>query len=263
MIDKKLFINPMEEQIFDNMMDTVTFEKEIMYYYKNFTEKMKKPDLLGKTVKITSKQYSEIYYIIQSIANTLNIEIPDTYVYEDFYYGVESKGSDKPWIEISAKTISDFKKEELIFLIAKEMCAIYLKHTYYSTMVNEILNAIQNNLHIPGSQTLYKYWKIIMYKWSRAANYTTDNFGYLYCGDISNSVSSIKKIILNNCKLADELNLEQYMKQTDEINMLNDDVYNYTKLDEVIPYGPFRIKNLISYSSSYRGINALKELGRD
>lgn len=258
MLDNKYFIHELEEINFNKMIDTVSYDEEIMFYYKNYTEKLIKPDLLGKTVKVTDKQFPNIYNIINKISNYVGIDMPDTYIYEDFYYGIESKGATNPWIEISAKTLSDFTEKEITFLLAKEICDIKLKHTYYYTMVSEVLDAIQNSLHILGSDTLHKYWKVIMYRWGRVANYTSDNFGYLVCGELTSPINSIKKLILNNCLLADNIDLKDYIKQGQLINSLDDDVYNFTKMDELIPYGPFRVKSLISYASSSVGIEGYK-----
>lgn len=258
MIDKELYIHPFEDIAFKDMMNTVAFDEEIMFYYKNYTEKIRKPDLIGKTVKVTNNQFKDIYVIISKIADMNEMEIPDTYIYEDFYYGVESKGADKPWIEISAKTITDLSKPELTFLIAREMCDINLKHTYYFTLINETMQAL-NHSSILGSDTLKRYWNAIMCRWSRIAYYTADCFGYTVCKDLSAAIGAIKKLILNNCYLADNMNLQQYIKQSEEINMLDDDMSNFTKHDELVPYGPVRIKNLIEYASSDKGIKSVKE----
>lgn len=257
MVDKELYVHPLEDTAFKDMMDTIAFDEEVMFYYKNYTEKMRKPDLIGKTVKVTEYQFKEIYGIIKRIADFNEMDTPDTYVYEDFYYGVESKGSDNPWIEISAKTITDLTKKELIFLIARELCDIKLKHTYYYNIINETMQALGQS-SIIGSDTVKRYWNAIMCKWSRIANYTADCFGYVVCRDLSAAFGSIKKLVLNNCYLADNMNLQQYIKQSEEINLLDDDVSNFTKLDELVPYGPNRIKYLISYASSSRGIQAIK-----
>lgn len=259
MINKNLYIHKLEEETYKDMMNSTGFNEDIMFYYKNYTEKMKKPDLLGKTIKVTNKQFGNIFDIVAKIAKLNNMSIPDVYVYEDFYYGIESKGSENPWIEISAKTIVDFTESELTFLIGKEMCDIYLNHTYNYTLISETLN-ILNNSSIIGKDVLYKSSKAIMHKWCRIANYTSDAFGYIVCNDIKAAVSCIKKLILNNCYLADNMNLMQYIKQVEDINALDEDIYNYSKQDEVIPYGQFRIKSLISYASSKRGVQAIKEI---
>ena len=182
------------------------------------------------------------------------------YIYEDFYYGVESKGGDKPWIEISAKTVEDFSKEELKFLIAREICAINLKHTYYKTLIEQTLRVLEDSNSLIGIDTFLKTLKSNVYRWHRITNYTCDNFAYIMCGDLKVCINSILKTILNSSFLVKNINISEYLNQSIEINKLNDTVYNFTKDDEKIPYGPFRIKNLLAFSSSKRAMATLKEV---
>ncbi len=60
--------------------------------------------------------------------------------------------------------------------------------------------------------------------------------------------------------LAERVNMEEYLSQASKINLLDDTIYNYTKADEAVPYGPHRIKNLMEYSMSERGMTALRKL---
>lgn len=259
-MDKSLFIHTTEQDTFEEMMKSISFDKEVEYAYINYDEKIKKPDLLGKTVKVTTIQFKEIHKIVKDICSILYIDEPEVFVYEDFFYSIDSKGLSKPWIEISAKTITDFSLVELKFLFGKVLCNIALEHTKYFTIGDQLINILKNNNLFTGSTTLSESWKLSMYRWSRATNYTSDNFGYLISKDIKACTNAMIKFVLNNKFLAENLNVQEYIKQSEEINKLDDNVYNYTKLDEAIPYGPFRIKNLLAYAASNRGIEALKKL---
>lgn len=262
MIDKNLFIHPLELEAFEELRDSTYFDEEVMDYYKNFDEKLKKPDLLGKTVMVAEKQFASVYNLAKKVAGILDMEIPSMYVYEDFYYGVEAKGTENPWIEISAKTLTDFDEDELLFLISREMCSIKLKHYYYDILIDESLSAFEQYQIVPGTEIVLKSLKVSMYKWSRISQYSEDCFGYIMCGSIAPCVNAILKLILNNSYLAGNVDLPSYLKQADQINRLDEVVYNATKLDEKVPYGPFRIKHLISYASSERGIVALQSILR-
>ena len=87
-------------------------------------------------------------------------------------------------------------------------------------------------------------------QWSRVSEYTADNFAYLICNDINASVSEIMKQILNSKKLAEGMKLKSFLKQADVINSMTSPISIYSILDEQIPYGPFRIKELIGFASS-------------
>jgi hypothetical protein len=257
MIDKGLYIHSLEEAALKDFLESTFFSEEVMHNYINFDEKLRKPDLLGKTVRVSSKQFPKIHEIVSRVSREAGIAAPEVYIYEDFYYGVESKGAEKPWIEISAKTIMDFTEAELTFLIAREICGISLKHTYHETLIDEALQAAERGSFVLGADTMIKSLKAVMYRWSRVSSYSADCFGYIACRDLKACTSAILKLILNNSFLAENTDISEYIKQAECINALNDNVYNYTKMDERIPYGPFRIKNLIAYASSGRGIKAV------
>lgn len=251
MIDKNTFISKKEDEFFKSVIDNLFFEDEMKAYYINFFEKKTIPDLLGKTVKISENQFRNVHNIIKNICTTLEMEMVDAFVYEDFYYGVESKGINKCWIEISAKTISDFSEEQLKFIIGRELYNIKFKNTYYTSLIKLGLQNL-NLLKMPGAGISAESLKCAVYKWSRAVSLSCDNFGYCVCGNLKESIQAVLLTILNNKTLTQNINITEYIKQADEITALDDEVYNNTKLDEIVPYGPYRVKNLISYASSVR-----------
>lgn len=255
MVNKDLFIHSKEDIFFESLKENLVFEEEMEDYYINFIEKKSIPDLLGKTVKITSKQFSNVYKFIKDICTELQIENVDAYVYEDFYYGVESKGISKPWLEISAKTIEDFSNEELKFLIGKELYNIKFKNTYYSLLMTRCIENFKM-IKFPGSDITEEGFKIALYKWHRVMNFSSDNFGFIASGSLEASINSVLLTILNNKTLVKNLNINEYIKQASEIGNLDDEVYNNTKLDELMPYGPYRVKNLMAYASSMRAKQA-------
>lgn len=255
MVNKDLFIHSKDDMFFESLKENLVFKKEMEDYYINFIEKKSIPDLLGKTVKITDKQFSKVYRFIKDICAELEIKNVDAYVYEDFYYGVESKGISKPWLEISAKTIEDFSNEELKFLIGKEIYNIKFKNTYYSLLMTRCIENFKM-IKLPGSDITEEGFKFALYKWHRVMNFSSDNFGFTASGSLKASINSVLLTILNNKTLVKNLNINEYIKQASEIGNLDDEIYNNTKLDELMPYGPYRVKNLIAYASSMRAKQA-------
>lgn len=251
MIDRQFYIHEMEDVLFKEISESIPFKEEIISQYVNFDEKIRKPDLLGKTVMVTNKQFKNVYDKINKLSDLYEIQTPSCYVYEDFYYGVESKGINETWIEISAKTLTDFNENELMFLLGKEICNIKLNHTQTYTLINEFLNAASNG-NIIGSDTYSKAMKVRLNTWYRISCYSSDCFGYLMSESLRDSISAVLKLVLNSSYLVKNMDLREYIQQAEAINELDDSVYNFTKVDEQIPYAPFRIKNLLSYVSSER-----------
>lgn len=256
MLDKELFVHPLEDEVFAEAGKYIKFEKELRTYYRDYVKPTLIPDLYGKTIKVTKTQLGWVYKLAEQIATVLDMKVPDIFVYQNFYYLVESKGMDDNWIEISAKTLTDLSKEELIFLLAKEMCAIKLRYTYYETLITQEIDTAEN-VSFLGSQTLGQGIKVKMYHFLRITGYTTDNFAYLICKNLRPCINAIIKIVLNDIYLAEQLCIPEFLKQGETLNALQEDIHNFTKMDELSPYSPFRIQNLIAYASSDRGHEAL------
>ena len=240
------FRNEEAEQLLQEIQDSFVFEEDIRKHYIEFEEPIRKPDLLGKTVQVTALQYSEVYTLLEQIAMKLEMTIPDVYVIEDYYYGTQSFGIESPWIEISAKTISDLTYEELVFVLGKEMATIKLGYTECWTLMNK-QKRILEEMVLPGKDITKEVLTIKFAKWQRLSHYTTDRVGLWLCKDIKGSIDAILLMILNSRRLTEKLHLSTYLKQAEEINFLNNKVHQYTKADETIPYGPFRIKQLLAY----------------
>lgn len=254
-MEREKFVHILQDAAFDAYKEGVSFQKDIENTYANTDFMERQPDLLGKTVRVSQKQFPEVYVIINKLCgNGKEAPIP-VYVYEEYYYGAESYGLDSPWIEISAKTIADFSEEELQFILAREIFKIRDGVTKQKTMMEERFKYMK--AITPGG--VEEVSRMAFYHWYRLANYSADNYGYISCGSIKASVNAVLKMVLNSIRLSEKVDIKEFIGQASEINMLDDVISNHTKADEPVPYAPHRIKNLLAYAESERGINSLME----
>ena len=107
------YIHCRQNQAFEQYRGGILLQKEIEKTYEEIDYKIRRTDLLGKTVQVTAHQFPTVNKLVKSICEYEQMECPPVYVYEDYYYGAESYGIREPWIELSAKTIQDFSEEEL------------------------------------------------------------------------------------------------------------------------------------------------------
>lgn len=249
------YVHRRQNEAYAQYREGIVFQKDIEKVYTDIDCKLKQPDYLGKTVRVSKKQFPEVYQIIQDMSDYEKLECPLVYVYEDYYYGAESYGIENFWIELSAKTIQDLTDMELQFVLAREIYKIADGVTKQRTMMEERFKVIRQ---IAPDQ-IEKSSKLSFYHWYRLANYSADNYGYLMCGSVKSSVDAILKMVLNSIMLAEQVNVKEFISQASEINRLDDMVSNYTKSDESVPYAPHRIQNLLAYAVSDRGMKAREE----
>lgn len=252
-MERSCYINEKQDEAYRQYEDGVTFQKDIEKVFDEIDYKIKLPDFLGKTVKVTQKQFPEVYKMVKELSAVLEIESPAVYVYEDYYYGAESYGISHFWIELSAKTIQDFSVQELRFLMARELYKIADGVTKQKTMMDERFKMIRQ----VAPDELEKMSRLSFYHWYRLTNYSADNFGYLMCGSMKVSVQTILKLVLNSIMLAEQVDVKEFIGQASEINRQDDMVSNYTKADEAIPYAPHRIQSLLAYAVSDRGMQTM------
>ena len=252
---RESYIHKGQNEAFEQYRDGVMFQEDIEKVYEEIDYKVKQPDFLGKTVKVTAKQFPQVYRMIQELCAYEQMECPAVYVYEDYYYGAESYGINRYWIELSAKTIQDFSEDELKFVLAREIYKISDGVTRQKTMMEERFKMIRQL----APNELEQVSKMSFYHWYRLANYSADNYGYLLCGSIKSSVDAILMMVLNSKMLAGQVDVKEFISQASEINKLDDMVFNYTKADESVPYAPHRIQSLMAYAVSERGMKAREE----
>lgn len=248
-----------EASAHQELMSYLLFADEFEHFYANYEEKVLRPDLYGKTVRCSSKQFPHIYEIAQRVSGELKMELPELFVYEDFYYGTDCKGIEKSWIEISAKTVTDFSEQELNYLLTRELLKIQKKWVKTHLVCTQAIAVLPELSMIGiGHDVVQKNLKVAFAKWSRIANYIVDAESYLIVKEIKPCTQAILKCILNSCRLAQAINLTEYLTQGTEISATDDIVSNYSKYDELVPYAPLRIKNLIAFAS-YSAVDPAKE----
>lgn len=244
------FFHPLFQEKFTELQNLVPCPDAVLDSYKEYDAKIKKPDLIGKTIQVSEKQFPELYHRIQEMAIRLDCKTPKIYLYEDFYYGVEAKGSGKPWLEISTKTLADLPDESFDFLVARELFRIKYDVVKWTAVSEQVIRMLGKCNTIPGLDMLKDSFLMTYSGWSRCAHYSADCFAYDVVKDIKISIRSVLTLIMNNVELAEKVNIAAYISQMKEIYLLDDIVSRFTENDEKIPYGPLRIRTLLAYATA-------------
>ena len=142
MMERSAFVHVKQDEAYSQYENGVMFQEDIEKVYDEIDYKIKLPDFLGKTVRVSQKQFANVFQMVEAMAKKAGISNPTVYVYEDYYYGAESYGISEFWIELSAKTIQDFTEEELKFVLAREIYKIADGVTKQRTMMEERFKVI-------------------------------------------------------------------------------------------------------------------------
>ena len=273
-IDPSLFKSTAEDGAYSTLMNFIVNEQTLFRYAEEISEPMAVPDLLGKSVKASSRQFAGVYWLASQICAHLKIDVPDIYIYEGYQYLIDSNGCFTPRLEISARMVRDFSEPEFTHCLAKELTHIALGHIRTEVLTERMQEAIQtlaslpivNTLNIVGGPRFYTMaLRVKAFRWFREAIFTAENFATAYTGNVKASVTSTLLQVFNDRRVVGEIDIAEFCDQVGLIEMIEGAAATYTKMDEVIPYAPYRVGNILQYASSGRGIklrHMLQELKR-
>jgi Zn-dependent protease with chaperone function len=213
-----------------------------------------KNEILGTSVKVTDRQFPEIYRIADDCASRLHIPMPTLYVAPQvdllnaFTYGTEEDS----YIVLNGILVDHLSPEELRFVIGHECGHIQNNHVVYLTALHYLMY----------SANLFVRWivapaRVALQSWSRRAEVTCDRAGLLCAMDLEPAVSALAKLALGSQKLAERLDVNEYLRQLEEGRA---GAGRILEIFRSHPYLPKRVAALRTFAETHY---YLKATGRD
>lgn len=257
--------DPNEEPWGERLEKWFVAEPAFIQYFEDVEEEGALPDLFGKSVLASRRQLPEVHDKVEAVARVLGCTAPECFVYESYSYLCDSEGLGRPRLELSARAVRDFDEDELIHLIAKEMYHIAAGHLRREVMTEKMLELIRMVPELPGLNLLKQFgsgaaieaaaftMRNTAFNWFKHACFSAENFATAYTGNARASVAATLMTILNERGLVEAVDLQAYMDQISAIESLLGPLATLDKADEVLPYGPYRVQNMLRYAVSDRG----------
>jgi hypothetical protein len=245
-------------------------KEALVKYFEEIEEEGAMPDLCGKTVLVTAVQFPRVHEIVQEVASFLEIKPPTCFVYDNYKQVIDSEGLKNPRLEISARMVRNFTPMELRHAIAKEMFHIKAGHLWYEVLTEKMMETLAG---IPGlgiahvnTKSLVDGWafhfKSIAFNWFKFACFSAENFAIVYAGDIKASISATLLSIFNERELAKAIDVSSFIRQIEKIEACTGPMATLEKINEVIPYGPYRILNMLRFVLSDNGRELFGRIGK-
>lgn len=208
-----------------------------------FWRSFQKNELLGSSVRVSARQFPELYETVLACADTLSIRPPTVYVSQNPNLNAGTYGTDEEsFIIVTSSLIDRFADDELKFVIGHECGHIQNNHVVYRTAA-EFLKT--------GAIGLIR-WAVVpatvaLNAWSRRGEVTCDRAGMICAGSEDAAVNAILKLALGSQKLFEKLDLEEYLSQLDGIDK---GVGRFKEYMESHPYLPKRIQAIRLFAQS-------------
>ncbi|MCB9520675.1 MAG: M48 family metallopeptidase [Myxococcales bacterium] len=201
-------------------------------------------DILGKAIKVSPRQFPRLYDAVRHCADQLSIATPTVYITQDFSsinagtFGTETDS----FIMVNSATVDRLSESELLFVLGHECGHIQNSHVTYSTALHFLTNMAGQFVRWVVTPA-----RVALMGWSRRAEITCDRAGLVCSRDLDSATSALVKLAVGSQSLVDQVDLEDYLAQVEQIRE------GYGRVSEYFlshPYLPKRVKALREFAES-------------
>ncbi len=201
-------------------------------------------DILGSSVRVSPRQFPRIHKMVAECAEMLHIPIPTVYVTQNFAsINAATFGTDTDsFILVNSATVDRLSDDELKFVIGHECGHIQNSHVTYMTALHFLTNMGGMFVRWITTPAL-----IALRGWQRRAEITCDRAGLLCVGSMESAQTTMIKLAVGSQALVDELDVDAYLEQLDDIKQGIGRVSEYLLSH---PYLPKRVRALRMFAES-------------
>ncbi|RMH69441.1 MAG: M48 family peptidase [Gemmatimonadetes bacterium] len=200
-------------------------------------------ELLGHAVKVTPRQFSNLYQIGMECAEELHLVLPPMYVIQNPYLNAMTLGlEDDSIIIIHSATVDHLSREELKSVIGHECGHIANGHVLYHTVAQFLASGAAMLI-----AWLAQPLRMMLLDWIRKSEITADRAGLICAQDETIATRTLVKLALGSQNLYEQVNVDEYLKQLDE---LRGTIGKFAELTQTHPFLPKRVKALQLFAKS-------------
>ena len=233
----------------------------------NSLSRFMKTQYLCDAVRVSPRQFPEIYRLVEECAVTLSLrKLPEVFIVNHPVWNAFTFGtSEKSVIVIHVPIIKEMSENELKAVIGHEMGHIKSDHVLFHSLA---LLLVQFSRLVPldpgigrllGTATL-----LLLYKWWRTSELTADRAALLCAGDVEPVKRAFIKLAVGSSELAERVDVEEFLKQQDEADkgLLDRLIKGAVEVMRAHPFTTQRLRELEEFyaSEQYRALR--EKIGR-
>ena len=181
------FQHPREASSMMTLKNTSGLEKVVKKFYDMGIENIIKLQYTGSSLKLSPKSFPDLFHLTERACDILDVDVmPELYVQRSDQFTATTLGVERPMIAISTECIDKLSKQELLFMIGREVAHIKCQHILYQEIgfiFPELMDAF-SNITLGLSGVLSSGLKYALFHWAQMAEYTADRGGLLVCQDV-------------------------------------------------------------------------------
>ena len=126
------FQHPEEAKSLMTLQNTNGLERVVKKFYDLGIENIIKLQYTGSSLKLSKSSFADLYALTERACEILNVDMrPDLYVHRSEQFTATTLGVESPMIALSTECLDKFSKDELSFMIGREVAKIKCQHILY------------------------------------------------------------------------------------------------------------------------------------
>ena len=137
-----LYRHTLDQEAFEALNHFPRFIGLCEAYIANVDEVAAKIDLLSTTIRISEKQFPEVYQLLPPICKQLDIDIPDLYYMKSKQLNAWTGGNTTPYICVTSRLVNELPLDLVSSVLAHECGHIACNHYLYHSMAGLLVGVI-------------------------------------------------------------------------------------------------------------------------
>ncbi|MBF2064938.1 MAG: M48 family metallopeptidase [Calothrix sp. C42_A2020_038] len=228
-ISSEAFRHPLDRQAEQTLRSLPGFDFLARKFVEFFAERPQLVYLMGNTIQVGPRQYSTIYHMFRECVRDLDIyPEPKLFVEQNPVANSYSLGKEHPYIVINTGVLDLLSEVEIRAVLAHELGHIKCGHTILIQMAiwaSQAASAISEVTFGIGN-FVTQGLLLAFYEWRRKAELSADRAALLVIEDLNTVMKTMMKISGGSIKYAHECHLQEFIKQSEEYQALDEDGLN-------------------------------------
>ncbi len=203
------------------------------------TVTMQQRAAFGTLVRVSPRQFPELYDIATKAAERLSSPLVPVYVKRSSEMNIYTLGLwQQPLIVLTSSLVDQMPPDALQFFIGREIGHVQAGHTWLRTLLKPL------GADIPIIGKLFN--SVIFGDWMNRTEFTADRAGFIACRSLTTSVSTMLKFGVG-IRLYEKMDIREFLEQINEVRNVRG---HLTEIIAEQPYLTQRIRSLVKFALS-------------
>lgn len=218
-LDHSQYEHPFDQKALAALEGTPGLSAAGKFITKHMVERVYTVQYTGSHLKVTSKNYPNIYEYLHYAAKILDVKkVPELYIEWGYNINACTVGAENPIIVLNSGLIDLCDDDEILFVIGHELGHVKSNHMLYHMMaqvINYIIDAI------PFGNIAAAPLQYALYYWDRMSEFTADRAGLMACQNKEAAIRAFMKMSGMPIKQFKKINYQTFIQQAHDFKQLD------------------------------------------